>query len=442
MGLEYLGRVDAVDIVVTGEGDRAFPQLLDALATGADPGVIPGVARRSPDGVTATPPAPPIGRLDDLPTPDYTEYFARAKSVGLLPDTDRAAVSIPFEAARGCWWGAKHHCVFCGLNGSTMAFRAKTAGRVLAELSEQARQCRSLRFAAVDNILDPAYLRDLLPRLVESGADYEMFFEVKANLTRAQVRLLAQAGVTRIQPGIESLSTAVLRVMRKGVRAIQNVNLLRWARYYGIHVDWNLIWGFPGDDPADYARQAGIVPDLVHLQPPSDANRLWMERFSPLFTQPETFPVKFRQPERSYRHVYPESVDLERVAYFFDYQFVDALPDSAYSPLRQAVGEWQRRWAQDRPPTLTFRSTAGLLQIVDGRHPHSAGTYTFEDPIAEIYVAASDRPITVAALHGRLRSSLPMTGLCEILDALHRRGLILRDDDLVLSLALPGTPGR
>jgi hypothetical protein len=167
-----------------------------------------------------------------------------------------------------------------------------------------------------------------------------------------------------------------------------------------------------------------------------------MERFSPLFTQPETFPVTFRRPERSYRHVYPESIDLEQVAYFFDYRFVDALPDSAYAPLRHAAREWQCRWQEDRPPTLTYRSTAGLLQILDGRHPESAGTYTFEDPIAEIYVAASDRPITVAALHGRLRSPVPLTGLREILDGLHRRGLILRDGDLVLSLALPGTTGR
>src|SRR3954465_271775 len=38
------------------------------------------------------------------------------------------------ETARGCWWGAKNHCTFCGLNGETMGFRAKSADRVMTEI--------------------------------------------------------------------------------------------------------------------------------------------------------------------------------------------------------------------------------------------------------------------------------------------------------------------
>ena len=45
--------------------------------------------------------------------------------------------------------------------------------------------------------------------------------------------------------------------MRKGVRAAQNVNLLRWAEVYGISVEWNVLWGFPGEREADYVEQAG-----------------------------------------------------------------------------------------------------------------------------------------------------------------------------------------
>ena len=75
-----------------------------------------------------------------------------------------------------------------------MTFRAKSPGRLLNELAEQARRYRSFRFEAVDNILDMHYLSSLLPTLIESAADYELFYEVKANLTRPQLRLMAQAG--------------------------------------------------------------------------------------------------------------------------------------------------------------------------------------------------------------------------------------------------------
>ena len=37
------------------------------------------------------------------------------------------------ETARGCWWDAKHHCTFCGLNGEFMGFRSKSPLRALAE---------------------------------------------------------------------------------------------------------------------------------------------------------------------------------------------------------------------------------------------------------------------------------------------------------------------
>ena len=257
MGPELVRTVDCIDVAVIGEGEQAFPRLLSVLAAGGSLDLVPGLARRQDGQVKVTTPVPPADRLDDLPAPDYDEYFQHAEELGLLPRAGRRNVWLPIETARGCWWGAKHHCTFCGLNGTTMHYRSKSPERVLDELAAQARRYRSFRFEAVDNILDMAYFVKLFPVLAENETGYEIFYEVKANLSRAQLKLMAQAGITHIQPGIESLSSNVLRLMRKGVRAVQNVNLLRWARYYGIHVEWNLLWGFPGETEQDYADQAG-----------------------------------------------------------------------------------------------------------------------------------------------------------------------------------------
>ena len=442
MGLEFARAVDCVDLVVVGEGDLALPRLLDALAGGEDPGTVAGVAYRRGDTVAAVPPGPPLRRLDDLPVPDYSEYFERAEQLDLLPRVGQRRVSIPFESARGCWWGAKHHCTFCGLNGATMQFRAKSPRRVLAELAEQARRCRSFLFEAVDNILDMAYLRELFPELIANGSDYELFYEVKANLTREQLKLMALAGVTRIQPGLESLSSPVLALMRKGVRAAQNVNVLRWAQYYNIHVDWNLIWGFPGETAEEYAAQAALVPALVHLRPPAGAGRVWMERFSPLYSDPAAFPVRRRVPERSYGYVYPPEVDLERVAYFFEYEFDGALPDAAYDDLRTAVDRWRAAWDAGSPPVLRYWSSPGFLQIYDGRHEGAEGTYTFEGPLAAIYLACVDRPRTAAAVRAKLELNLTTEVVRGVCEEFGRRGLMFLDGDLALSLALPSVPGR
>src|SRR6266567_1863701 len=283
MGPELVRSVECVDLAVTGEADVSFPLLLRALASGADPATVPGVSRRVGDQLLAAAPEPPSTSLDDLPVPDYSEYFERAERLNLLPRAAHREVWIPFESARGCWWGAKHHCTFCGLNGTAMRFRAKSPQRVLDELARLAQRYRSFRFEAVDNILDMRYLKELFPAIAESASGYQVFYEAKANLTRAQLRSLARGGVTHLQPGLESLSSHVLGLMDKGVRAAQNVNLLRWARYYGIDVAWSILWGFPGETAEDYAGQAAAAPHLVHLQPPGNSGRIWLERFSPLF---------------------------------------------------------------------------------------------------------------------------------------------------------------
>ena len=131
MGPELVRAIDCIDIAVIGEGDETFPRLLTALAAGTDLDAVPGLARRSDGHVKVTPPASATVRLDDLPTPDYDEYFQHAEDLGVLPRVGHRNVWLPIETARGCWWGAKHHCTFCGLNGTTMSFRSKSPERVL-----------------------------------------------------------------------------------------------------------------------------------------------------------------------------------------------------------------------------------------------------------------------------------------------------------------------
>jgi ribosomal peptide maturation radical SAM protein 1 len=441
MGPELVRSVSCIDMAVIGEGDEAFPRLLRALADGADLDTVPGLARRVDGRVRLTPPAHATLRLNDLPMPDYEEYVQHAEDLGILPRVGHRNIWLPIETARGCWWGAKHHCTFCGLNGTAMSFRSKSPERVLDELASQARRYRSFRFEAVDNIMDTAYLRELFPVLAENDMGYEIFYEVKANLRRDQLRLMAQAGVTSIQPGIESLSSNVLCLMRKGVRAIQNVNLLRWAQYYGIHVDWNLLWGFPGETAQDYTEQAAAMPHLLHLRPPASASRIWMERFSPLFTEHDRFRVR-RTPERSYRYIYPDDVNLDRVAYFFDYEIEGALPDSAYTGVRHAVANWSDAWQPDKLPVLKYWRAPHFVQIYDERRQGQGGTYTFEDTLADLYLACSERPTTAAHVRRELNLSLPVEAIQEVFKEFQKRGLMFLDEQFALALALPAVKAR
>jgi ribosomal peptide maturation radical SAM protein 1 len=444
MGLEYGRAFPFIDFVVIGEGDDTFPALLRQIAGGETINGIPGLGTNTPEGFRFSGQVSPVFNLDRLPVPDYTEYFERMHGLK-LKHGDRWIFAVPFESSRGCWWGEKHHCTFCGLNGLTMKFRAKSPGRVLSELTTLFDRHQVSMFQATDNILDMDYVKEVFSLIEETRTDYKFFYEIKSNLTREQLRTLRRGGVRWLQPGIESLSTRVLKLMRKGCNMLQNVRLLKWANYYGIRVGWNLLWGFPGEHEEDYAREFEILRLLTHLEPPNSAGRIWMERFSPIYFDRQQFSATYIRPEASYAHVYPDYVDLAKVAYFFDCELNDTLPDSVHAKTQELVQQWKDIWNSSDAHTLSYRRTLDFLYVDDCRGEAFRGTHTFHGPAAAAYeycgeTMRSSRAVTAYLAttgDGQLYDQDEVRG---VLDEFCRRGLMVCEDDQYLALALPANP--
>ncbi len=437
MGPEYARAFSFLDYVLVGEADRAFPALLEGLAAGRAP-ELAGLVSRNGNGVHVRGSAPPLQQMDALPTPDYDEYFERASKVGLVDDPEYACL-LPFESSRGCWWGQKHHCTFCGLNGLGMGYRSKSAERVRGELAELVRRHGISFFGATDNILDMKHVQSLFGEIARAREDYQFFYEVKANLSQAQIRELHRGGVRWVQPGIESLSTHVLQLMRKGATMLQNVRLLKWCRYYRIRVSWNLIWGFPGESSEDYVQELAVLRTLSHLEPPHGCTRIWLERFSPYFTDRDSFPVRDVRAEASYRFAYPTAdLDLDKVAYFFDYEMEDTLPDDVHAPTQAWVAEWQQRYASATPDTLSYRRTADTLFVDDNRGGRQRGTHQFHGPLASAYEHCGETMHTAA--HVATHIGYDEAEVRDALDDFCQRGLMLTENGRYLALALPTNP--
>ena len=100
----------------------------------------------------------------------------------------------------------------------------------------------------VDNIMPHEYFRTMLPTLAQADLSAHIFYEQKANLNLRQVKSLRDAGVAIIQPGIEALSSPLLRLMRKGVTAEQNIRLLRYCSRPRLPSTGTFSKGFPKTD--------------------------------------------------------------------------------------------------------------------------------------------------------------------------------------------------
>lgn len=345
MGVEMLAQFPEIDYVCVGEADQAFPELVEQFLSGGPVTPPPGVVGR--DMLAEGQPVPPspcdflTKDLDALPTPDFDDYFARADRSSLKEEIHSL---LFFETSRGCWWGQKHHCAFCGLNGGTLNYRSKSPRRAIEELRYLVQRHDVHQACSADNILDHRYFNTFLPMLRDEDLDLSFVFEMKTNMTRPQVAALLEAGMGAAQLGIETFITPVLKWIGKGATAVQNLQTLKWLSEPGIEVKWNVLYGFPGENPTDYQTLTELIPSIVHLAPPLAVGRVRMDRFAPFFENPDAWGMKNPRPYRAFQCVYPfDDESLLRLAYYFEYDYADGREPLQYAGRAlKEIEAWQK----------------------------------------------------------------------------------------------------
>lgn len=359
-----------LDAVCHTEGEAVIGPLLRALRGEGALSAVPGISYVDASGTLHHNASPSqIEDLDQLPMPQFEPFldqFHKSPWGPLYPP------KFFFETSRGCWWGQKHLCTFCGLNAEGLNFRRKSPDRAFQEIRHLYERYKVYYLQATDNILDMAYLKQVMPRLSAmpkaEGRPLEMFFEIKSNLRRDQVWALADGGVCDVQPGIESFSDNVLQLMDKGATALGQVQFVKWAFEAGIGLIYNLLIRNPGEKAAWYLQMAELLPALIHLPPPMSMVTMNLERFSPYHSRPEQFGIRNARPMRYYADLYPDpTVDLDRIAYTFEYDhdmYADAALADAHRVCARLVKHWQQIW-KGQPASYIERE--GAILITDHR---------------------------------------------------------------------------
>ncbi len=123
----FLAEHQAFDVLVLGEGERAFVEILHAVRSGGDLQEVRGLALRGGDGsVVLTPARARLRDLADLPSP-YLDGTFDERWAELGP----AAQMAPIESNRGCPFS----CSFCDWGQATQSAVVDLAlDRVCAEL--------------------------------------------------------------------------------------------------------------------------------------------------------------------------------------------------------------------------------------------------------------------------------------------------------------------
>ena len=387
LGLGLLRRAPWLDYICAGEGEETLPRLCKALI--ANKYII-----EKPIGVLgqediekyqgklqinlqrAT-----LAEMSKSPTPCFDDYFKAIKNskIAIKP-------GLLLETSRGCWWGERSQCTFCGLNGEGMRYRIQNPidmAKRIYNITEKY-QVKNIEF--VDNIIAKTYFEDLLPQL--NSQNLSLFYETKADFSESDAVRFKESGVRFIQPGIESLSDSVLNLMKKGTTAAVNIECLRLCREYGIRPAWTILSGFPGEKEEWYEETNRLLPLLFHLCPANGIISIRYDRFSPYHDRPVDWGLNL-EPYDAYQHVYPAYKDqYSDIAYFFKKIGISDNESSPHIPKKnknrqdcmETIKRWRNYWDSRRTkgneqPQLTLNSDPEW-HIYDDRVPNERPTTT------------------------------------------------------------------
>lgn len=435
-----VGAFPWIDAVCEGEGEATIVDLARASAGSTALDRVPGIVFRSPDGqVVRTQPAPLVD-IDTVPVPNYDDFFEELEELSETYKISIAPPSLPLENSRGCWWGAKSHCTFCGIRKSDLAYRSRDAKLVLQAMKQLSTRHGVYGMQFADYILPNAYYSSLLPELVKIDRPYRIFAELKANISEERFPLLAAAGFDQLQPGIESFSSDALRKMRKGVTAAQTVYTLVMGRSHGIQIMYNLLYGFPDDDLEAYEGMASIIPHLAHLDPPITCLPVQILRWAPLQTNPEEFGIDAAEHEHSYDMIFSKEFlkrtgfELDDFCYLFDRPFENA---PALCRIYERIQVDVERWRSVAKRTWLYATDDGEHLTIRDKRGEEEKRYRLDAEASR--VLSSCTGIKSFAALERAHPHIP--DLTRVLKELEDRGLIFVDESRIVSLLVSPRKG-
>ena len=440
-GSAALALFSEIDGIVIGEGELPLAHLVQHH-------VLEGC------GLEQLPPAPAVltrfrpaaapafyqlENLDHLPLPDYEEYMATLS--GFDP-SKRFFPTLPVEFSRGCWWqGAEGAggCAFCNLNQQWRGYRSKSAPRAVAEIDDLTRRYKSLSVALMDNVLPRRAAAGIFRGLAGLGRDLSLFGESRATTSPQELERMQAAGLSRVQIGIEALSTRLLRKLHKGTSAIQNLEIMKHCERLGIANLANLIAHFPGSDEVDVRETLHTLEFALPFYPLTFVG-FWLGLGSPVWRQPGEYGLRSVGPHPHWARLFPAPI-----ARSFPFAVQSGRGGTGrqrrlWQPVRAALRAWSKRYERlhqgsFRGPILGYRDGGDFLMIRERRPEGESATHRLEGVSRKIYLFC-ERHRSLRRVAERFPET-PPDRIEVFLRQLTAQRLVFEENGRYLSLAVP-----
>ncbi|MCE5190363.1 MAG: radical SAM protein [Actinomycetia bacterium] len=259
------------DVVVRGEGEVTFAELLRAMVSDRDVSRVAGVTARTLDGgIVSAADRELIATLDTIPSPYLT---------GVMTPVEGAAY---IETYRGC----PHRCAYCFEGKGYGRVRSFSNARIESEIQALVETYGVCTFSFIDPVfnLTDERLRFLSATLAPYALRGVRLHTVEVDIERISedaAAMLVAAGVASVETGPQSVGATALAACDRHFDAERFSAGVAALKQQGITVECDLIVGLPGDTVGDFFDGMEFCFDLdpgkvqtstLHVLPGTD---LW-----------------------------------------------------------------------------------------------------------------------------------------------------------------------
>jgi radical SAM superfamily enzyme YgiQ (UPF0313 family) len=237
---ETLHAYPALDVIVLGEGERTFVELIRTANENQTWSGVKGIAYRKETEICLTEKRKPIDELDDLPVPDRR----------LLPLGRYRALGMPISltTSRGC----PYNCIFCvGRKMVGARVRYRSAAKIVDELE----YLSSLNFHQI-NIADDLFTANknhchaVCDEIIKRGLQLKWTSFARVDtVSEAVLSKMKAAGCSAVSFGIESANPQILKTIKKGITLQQVEDAVNMCKQTAITPFASFILGLPGETP-------------------------------------------------------------------------------------------------------------------------------------------------------------------------------------------------
>lgn len=430
LGLSLLQNFPQVDFVCNGEGEQPLLNLWKARLVGDG---IHGITTRTQkkDQILTN----QLKDLIVLPAPNFEDYFNVINEK--LGGDIGICTTIPIESSRGCYFD----CSFCALNLQWDNFRVIPKEKVVESITRLTEAYKVLDIFFVDNIT-PTKVNQLCDAIINTGLSIRAFYETRANLPAEHFRMLRKAGVVKVQLGIESFSSRLLERFNKRNKAIYNLQGLKNCYIYDITVVGNIISDYPYASREDIDENIRFISYAMAYPPSLSFSTFALEVGSPDYDNHLVKRIYVKGNYSLYKRIYPDyllkKLDLPRKEFDLDESF----DHQSWDDVQVALDKWSESYFSmkekygygTRP--LVFMDGGSFLLFEDYRYGKKR-LYQFDNPGEKEIYEAANQVISIRKLATKFEEKLNGSEIESIINRFEKFKLMAREDDLVLSLAVP-----